>query len=536
MTKARNIADLGSNDVIETTATGVDVTGTVTADGLVVENNTTDVKGLIKNTLTGGSRTATLDIVPQNDGAYGLSIQTSGGSGTGTFKFNNKNTMKFDFNNDVHFYEDTGTTAKFVWDASAESLILKGNDLDLNNGTALHRITNDNTNLLIRADYGNTNANSTIQFSLDGTERMRIDSAGAMMIGGTSKLSPVTLDTGFYVESTTNNGKAGVAYSVNEGSNYYRSASYLDDATGYHSHDITYSSGNAGYLWKIVGSEKARLDSSGNLLVGTSTSPAGSGGLSVRNRFTVGYQGVLNGYGAENYSGLFYSGGNNAGFTAINSNSGNGCLYLSRTASAPNGLMLSFASNGSQVGAINSRSGLLQIGKGDIGLEFHDADNTIYPAHITNNTLTNNTANLGGSAFRFKDMHLGGIFYGTGTYANTSGGSANVGVAADGAFYRSTSSLRYKTDVQDAQHGLTEVMTLRPVTYRGINDGDTVFGGLIAEEVHEAGLTEFVEYNEDNEPDALAYANMVSLCIKAIQEQQEIIENLKTRIETLENN
>lgn len=31
MSKSRNIADLGSNDVLETTATGVDVTGTVTA-------------------------------------------------------------------------------------------------------------------------------------------------------------------------------------------------------------------------------------------------------------------------------------------------------------------------------------------------------------------------------------------------------------------------------------------------------------------------------------------------------------------------
>jgi hypothetical protein len=31
MSKSRNIADLGSNDVLETTATGVDVTGSVTA-------------------------------------------------------------------------------------------------------------------------------------------------------------------------------------------------------------------------------------------------------------------------------------------------------------------------------------------------------------------------------------------------------------------------------------------------------------------------------------------------------------------------
>ena len=72
--------------------------------------------------------------------------------------------------------------------------------------------------------------------------------------------------------------------------------------------------------------------------------------------------------------------------------------------------------------------------------------------------------------------------------------------------------------VTDATHGLAELLKLRSVTYKGNNEGDTIFGGLIAEEVHDAGLTEFVQYDDDNKPDALSYGNMVSLCIKAIQE------------------
>jgi hypothetical protein len=118
------------------------------------------------------------------------------------------------------------------------------------------------------------------------------------------------------------------------------------------------------------------------------------------------------------------------------------------------------------------------------------------------------------------------------TYNNTSGGPANVGVASDGAFYRSTSSLKYKRDVQDATHGLTELMALRPVTYKGKaqSDGDTVYGGLIAEEVHDAGLTEFVQYAEDGSPDALAYANMVSLCIKAVQELKAEVDSLRAQL------
>ena len=119
-------------------------------------------------------------------------------------------------------------------------------------------------------------------------------------------------------------------------------------------------------------------------------------------------------------------------------------------------------------------------------------------------------------------------------YNLTTASAANVFVGSDGTLYRSTSSLKYKTDVQDATHGLAEVMSLRPVTYKGKNNGATVFGGLIAEEVHDAGLTEFVQYADDGTPDALAYSNMVSLAFKAIQEQQAIIESLTARVVALE--
>ena len=124
---------------------------------------------------------------------------------------------------------------------------------------------------------------------------------------------------------------------------------------------------------------------------------------------------------------------------------------------------------------------------------------------------------------------------GAGSYSNTTSGGANVHILSSGVLVRSTSSLKYKNTINDATHGLTELLKLRPVTYKGNNDGDTVFGGLIAEEVHDAGLTEFVQYNEDNEPDALAYGNMVSLCIKAIQELKTELDNAKARITALEN-
>ena len=117
---------------------------------------------------------------------------------------------------------------------------------------------------------------------------------------------------------------------------------------------------------------------------------------------------------------------------------------------------------------------------------------------------------------------------------DTTSDAANMNIrTSDGLVRRSTSSRRYKNTITDATHGLTELLSLRPVTYKGNNDGDRLFGGLIAEEVHDAGLTEFVQYNSDDEPDALAYGHMVSLCIKAIQEQQALIETLQAEVAAL---
>ncbi len=115
-------------------------------------------------------------------------------------------------------------------------------------------------------------------------------------------------------------------------------------------------------------------------------------------------------------------------------------------------------------------------------------------------------------------------------YNFTSASAANLGVDSGGILYRSTSSLKYKENVQDAVHGLAEVLRLRSVTYKGKAETDSgkTFGGLIAEEVHEAGLTEFVMYAEDGSPDAIAYGQMVALLVKAVQELKAEFDAYKT--------
>ena len=119
-------------------------------------------------------------------------------------------------------------------------------------------------------------------------------------------------------------------------------------------------------------------------------------------------------------------------------------------------------------------------------------------------------------------------------YNNTTGGAANCNITSGGSFARSTSSLRYKKNVTDYQKGLTELASLRPVSYQTYTDGDVQYAGFIAEEVDSAGLSEFVVYDSQNRPDALHYGNMTALLTASIQELLARVETLEARIAALE--
>jgi hypothetical protein len=102
---------------LATTSTGVDITGTLTSDGLTVEAAIAQLE-LIDTGASGSTKLRTanaqawLEIDPDN-------VQASSGFRT---YIDGKQFFQITDNGDISFYEDTGTTAKFFWDASAESL------------------------------------------------------------------------------------------------------------------------------------------------------------------------------------------------------------------------------------------------------------------------------------------------------------------------------------------------------------------------------------------------------------------------------
>ena len=187
-----------------------------------------------------------------------------------------------------------------------------------------------------------------------------------------------------------------------------------------------------------------------------------------------------------------------------------------------------FATNNAERMRITS-AGYLQIGM---------TSNSDVRVFIRGSTNDITAFGLGVQAQDGTDQFLvrcdGAIFTGldgVSPYNLTTGNAANAVLDPNGYLYRSTSSLRYKTDVRDAEHGLAEILKLRSVTFRSINFPDVVSGGLVAEEVDEAGLSEFVLYDHEGRPDALHYGNMVALCVKAIQQQHAIIGDLKARLD-----
>lgn len=138
-------------------------------------------------------------------------------------------------------------------------------------------------------------------------------------------------------------------------------------------------------------------------------------------------------------------------------------------------------------------------------------------------------------------LYLDGFVEAAGTYSGTTGAGANVFVNTNGRLLRSTSSLRYKTDVEDLEPSYRDtVLDMRPVWYRSTCDEDDPawsYYGLIAEEV--AALDpRLVHWGPDDEGELQAegvmYERIVPHLIALAQQQQDEIAALKARVDALE--
>ena len=223
---------------IATTSTGVDVTGTVTADGLTVAASSPNVS-IQGNSATDASLTLT------SAGVTSWALRNEATDAALYFTRDGASKAKLASNGDISFYEDTGTTPKFFWDASAEALGIGTTTANVGVGNTNTGIWNDGatgyvtlsratgTPLFLNKNstgdyinlYQNGVAKATVSlsstdlyFGVAGTERMRIDSSGNLLVGTTTSPSgsgQIVANGGVYLGGT---GAANLLDDVEEGS------------------------------------------------------------------------------------------------------------------------------------------------------------------------------------------------------------------------------------------------------------------------------------------------------------------------------
>ena len=201
------------------------INGTATVDGLTVANTGVPVI-LIQDTDGTNQKT----FLQQSNGANIISAQDGVSHGRTLIKsYNGTNTverLRVDANGDISFYEDTGTTAKFFWDSSAESLGIgtssptshleirgssggNGKQLRLSTGSTTYwdlGRSASNGNFEITEDSGDT------YFVIDKTSgnvgignsnpAEKLDVTGNITVSGTASVTNLT-ETVFTVTGTT---------------------------------------------------------------------------------------------------------------------------------------------------------------------------------------------------------------------------------------------------------------------------------------------------------------------------------------------
>jgi hypothetical protein len=166
---------------ISTTATGIDVIGTVVADGLTVSQGS-GANILLESTTTGattGDIFGEIEFKTNDSSSSGIKGKidsySEGAVGNGALRLFTGDTtglyqrMNIASNGDISFYEDTGTTAKFFWDSSAEALGIRTTTFG----------SNSNFEVIGDTTVGTTGA--TIRLGQDGTTTGAADVGSAVL-------------------------------------------------------------------------------------------------------------------------------------------------------------------------------------------------------------------------------------------------------------------------------------------------------------------------------------------------------------------
>ena len=572
--------NLGLNGAVSTPATAsFFLRSMIASSGHTMEyvGSGTDYRALPEN---GGVPDETKQITESNNGKVWTAITDHNGK----FKIGGNQTTDPIFEVDQQLGFVTIPEGSIAFNLLSDQTPQLGGDLDAN-GNDIILDTGAAATPSLTFD-GDTNtgiyspAADTVGVSTGGTERIRITSDGKVGIGtttvvakthvsnGSSSVTPNASADELFLE---NNGNVGLQFGCPNTGNARISFGDPEDAQ---SGLIFYDHATNHLRFDTAATERVRIDSSGNVGIGTA-SPS----------FTLDVNGPIR---SDGTSGGLYFGGNSttpavgvaihrpandtlAFVTASTERArfdSSGRLLVGTTSNSENVIAAFQGFQGSSTGqgiiAIkrgstpSSGNTVAQIRFNGPGTDEECAFVTAaadgawgtgdYPGRLSFSTTPD------GSATPVERLRISssGLFSAVSIYNNTTGSAANVVIRSDGVFERSTSSVKYKTDIEDLQNSYADaILECRPIWYRSTcssDDPSHSWWGFLAEEVAEIDprlvhwKTFEVSYDENGsaintqcepEPDGVAYDRFVPHLLNLIKRQGEAIAELQAEVAAL---
>ena len=449
------------------------------------------------------------------DNAGKFIIQTSGGSEF--FKIRN--------NGEVAFGNGTAFNQFFNVRSSSTSQSL------INIGTSDNSETL-NVGVLGSAGYVMMENSAALNIGTGGVTRMSISSGGDTTLTASYSGNTFPFRVGYLSGSTytptfsiNDNGETTIMATstsglilAQAGQSYYHKIRNQGDGLYIGVDDGGQGGAGADLRINIKGSEKMRIASGGQVAIGTGT--------------------------------------NTTKFRVLQSANGEWTAQFINTGTQPYGISIDTSANSSNAYSFavytNSNTGLFVKNDARVGIGTTNPSSTLHvsgtikaDASATANNPLIVVSDTGGGLVTFQrssaytQMYMASTTSGNQFYVRSQG-SGGVVLATGGTSWGNGSDARLKKNFETTQ-GLSEVLQIEPIKYhlKTQDNSETKKLGFKAQNLQTVIPEMILDMDEEDPEDGSKYLGIIPdylfpVLVKAIQEQQTIIEDLKSRIETLE--